>query len=74
MFVASPSDDQTAKRCPTDAGARRNWSMNAMVWSIASGSESFMVSAVRTMARGAQSLAEEEFQHRAGMQARLFAS
>jgi hypothetical protein len=32
-----------------------------------------MVSAVRTIARGAQSLAEEKFQHRAGIQVKLFA-
>jgi hypothetical protein len=33
-----------------------------------------MASAVWTMARGTQSLAEEELQHRAGTQGRLFAS
>ena len=33
-----------------------------------------VASAVRTLARGAQSLAEGEFQHRAGTRGRLFAS
>jgi len=40
VFVPSRSDDQTAKRCPTDADARRIGLMNAMVWSFASVSES----------------------------------
>jgi hypothetical protein len=33
-----------------------------------------MASAVRTLVRGAQSLVEEELQHRTGPQVRLFAS
>ena len=73
MVVTRPSEDQMSKRCPTDASAGRvGDERDGLVDRL--GQRIVMASAVRTLARGARSLAAEEFQHRAASQVRLFAS
>ena len=73
MVVTRPSDDQMASAArETPAHDVLVDERDCLVDGL--GQRIVMASAVRTMARDTQSLAEEELQHRAGTQVKLFAS